>query len=316
MLALLVTLQEVVNRIQNHAALLRVNEMLTRYALIDPVLRALGWDTEDPTMVVPEPSTQNGRPDYALIHNNQPIIMVEAKALYGNLQQAMQTGFQYCWQNKVPYYLITDGDTWELYDMRQMGGQQVFSLRLTGVGASLAHSARQLLALWYPAIPMIVPAPPLVLVILSAVSPLTVPAQATATQTSAPPPVSPTATQKPSIPATPPSPIDLGSLLSIVKYRMSPPKQVQFPGGHRQTVSGWSGLLTEVAKWVFPSLQQFGKLPFGNLIVSNPNGQRRPKQIGNGWYLEVSWSAPDCVKHANSLAEAAGIAPSQIIVIF
>ncbi len=314
MQALLDTLQKVVNRIQNHTALLQVNEMLTRYTLIDPVLRALGWDTEDPTAVVPELSTQTGRPDYALLYNNQPIIMVEAKALYGNLQQAMQAGFQYCWQNGVPYYLITDGNTWELYDMQVMGGKNIFSLTLTGKTTPLADAARMLLAIWHPAMPVVAPAPPLV--IPSSPSSTTIPIPATASGTSVPTSVSPASTQNSQRSLTPPSQIDLGRLQSVIKYGMSPPKQVQFPNGHKQTVSGWSGLLTEVAIWVFPSLQQFGKLPFGNLIVNNPNSQRRPKPVGNGWYMEASWSAPDSVKHANSLAQAAGVAPSQIIVIF
>ena len=33
---------------------LRQSEMQTRYALIDPLLRELGWDTENPALVRPE----------------------------------------------------------------------------------------------------------------------------------------------------------------------------------------------------------------------------------------------------------------------
>ena len=35
-------------RIGEHGSQLRSNEMQTRYALIDPLLRELGWDTSDP----------------------------------------------------------------------------------------------------------------------------------------------------------------------------------------------------------------------------------------------------------------------------
>ena len=35
-------------RIDAHGDQLRQSEALTRYALIDPLLRELGWDTEDP----------------------------------------------------------------------------------------------------------------------------------------------------------------------------------------------------------------------------------------------------------------------------
>ena len=41
-------------RIGAHSKQLTQSEALTRYALIDPLLRELGWDTEDPALVVPE----------------------------------------------------------------------------------------------------------------------------------------------------------------------------------------------------------------------------------------------------------------------
>ena len=41
-------------RIGGHRAALSGNEMLTRYALVDPLLCVLGWDTADPAIVIPE----------------------------------------------------------------------------------------------------------------------------------------------------------------------------------------------------------------------------------------------------------------------
>jgi len=57
------------------------NEMLTRYVLIDPFLRLLGWNVESPEHVSPEFSTQVGRPDYALLVDGKPIASVGAKSL-------------------------------------------------------------------------------------------------------------------------------------------------------------------------------------------------------------------------------------------
>ncbi|MCS7312640.1 MAG: hypothetical protein NZ742_06975 [Acidobacteria bacterium] len=37
--------------------------MSTHYVLVDPVLQALGWDTEDPDQVIPEFQTEVGCPD-------------------------------------------------------------------------------------------------------------------------------------------------------------------------------------------------------------------------------------------------------------
>ena len=43
-----------------------LDEYQTRYALIDPILRALGWDSEDPKSCYPEWHYENQRVDYAL----------------------------------------------------------------------------------------------------------------------------------------------------------------------------------------------------------------------------------------------------------
>ena len=42
-------------RIDTHGDQLRKSEALTRYALIDPLLRELGWDTEDPNRSLVRP---------------------------------------------------------------------------------------------------------------------------------------------------------------------------------------------------------------------------------------------------------------------
>ncbi len=91
------------------------NEFLVRYALIDPFLRALGWDTEDPNQVKPEFTTSVGRPDYALILNGKIIAFLGAKAL-GKLEDLNQH-ITYCNSEGVPYFITSDGNKWEIYDV-------------------------------------------------------------------------------------------------------------------------------------------------------------------------------------------------------
>lgn len=69
-------------RIDAHGPALRGSEALTRYALIDPLLRELGWDTSDPAQVVPEYSLDKGFfvggkqfADYALLGEEFPTVM-------------------------------------------------------------------------------------------------------------------------------------------------------------------------------------------------------------------------------------------------
>ena len=55
-------------RLQTHRQVLEANETRTRMALIDPLLQALGWDTADPALVLPEYDLSgNENADYALL---------------------------------------------------------------------------------------------------------------------------------------------------------------------------------------------------------------------------------------------------------
>lgn len=89
--------------------------MLTRYAFIDPFLRLMGWNTEDPEHVRPEFSTQAGRPDYALLHGGTtPLVFIGAKSL--GKQEELQQYISYCVSEGVKYFIATDGARWEVYD--------------------------------------------------------------------------------------------------------------------------------------------------------------------------------------------------------
>jgi hypothetical protein len=258
--------------------------MLTRYALVDPILRALGWDTEDPEQVEPEPRTETGRPDYALKHDGKPIVMVEAKPLRSDLEKARGEGFRYCWQNKVPFYAITDGNVWELHDLREMGGKEIFRIQLKSDNPG--DAARQLLALWRPAMPEVKVAKPPVL-----------------SEEGGPPPT--------------PSGLSLQELRKQVQYGDSPPTSIRFPDGKQEDLRTWSRLLVAVAKWALPKLKQKlkqKKLRLDNLIERSDKRLRRPQNIGYGWWVETKFSSKDCVRKAIHILEAAGVSADQVFV--
>ncbi len=150
---ILKVIEKVKERAEKFRDTLSHNEFATRYALIDPLLRALGWDTEDPSKVVPELSTNQGTPDYALYWEGKPIAMLEAKSLGTNLEKFIDIGFKYCWKNRVGYFVITNGDRWALFDISKMGGEKVFDVSI--LSDPPGRVARRLLALWYPAVPEI-----------------------------------------------------------------------------------------------------------------------------------------------------------------
>ena len=80
LVSLIETLAE---RIGRHRDVLGKNEMHTRMALVDPLLRALEWDTSDPQVVSAEYTVQGGgRADYALFGEDaKPVAIIEAKKL-------------------------------------------------------------------------------------------------------------------------------------------------------------------------------------------------------------------------------------------
>ena len=142
--------KELRRRIEKYRNLLRNNEAMTRYALIDPLLRALGWDTENPDIVRPEERQEGGRPDYILYYNDEKLIALEAKSLGTRLDEkkVLDLGFSYSWKNKIPYFIITDGSTWKVYDVRKMGGNLILEVNL--LSDPIEDVVRKLLSLWRP----------------------------------------------------------------------------------------------------------------------------------------------------------------------
>ena len=104
------------------------NESTTRYAIIDPILTALGWKLNDPTQCRFEEwrrrrgQENSGRPDYSLYKKDyrgveKLVVLVEAKALTQSLN-----GFRE--ENQLQSYsanpnpkvrVLTNGRHWYLY---------------------------------------------------------------------------------------------------------------------------------------------------------------------------------------------------------
>jgi len=267
------------------------SEALTRYALVDPVLCALGWDVSDPEKVRPEFPTEQGRPDYALVWEGKPLIMVEVKPLHANLGQAKDKGFNYCWKNKVRYFAITDGECWEVYDMEKMGGEVI---AVANLSESLGHAARQLLALWRPAMPELRPAP------LSPLEPVQKPAEQ----------------PQPAVSAAQEELIGLADLLKLfknggIKPGAKPPRQICFPDNQKKSIQTWREILLVTAEWAERKLKE--KLPLGTLVAETPEGMRAPKKVGSV-YVETHFSAKNCVRSAIRILNAVGINPNEVKV--
>ena len=157
---LLTLIEKLQERIDSHGDALRQSEALTRYALIDPLLRELGWDTEDPALVKPEYPVKNqkkqGFADYALFSNDGPIMMLEAKKLGESLDDARSQVVKYVIdptgiKTRSRYLAVTNGACWEIYDTNKpLNDIQVASFDLKDLSA--ADACLKALALWRPSV--------------------------------------------------------------------------------------------------------------------------------------------------------------------
>jgi hypothetical protein len=298
---LLEAIERVRERIERHGSKLSQNEMLTRYALVDPILRALGWDTEDPEQVVPEFSTKAGRADYALLVKGEPYIIVEAKPLGATLTNAAQQGVNYCVTEGIPYFVCTDGNRWVIYDTHKpvkLEEKVIAQAEISSGGDVNYDAARQLLALWRPAMPKVKVGPPSV----ATEERETEKERETETRDE---------TQLEQ---------SLQRLKEQVRPGQSPPTSIRFPDGTQEDLRTWKDLLVAVAKWALPKLKQKGKLPLDNLIqdqdrlIQNGRQMLRPQDIGYGWLMETNFSSKDCVRNAVRILEAAGVSADQVFV--
>lgn len=94
------------------------NEAQTRVSLIDPMLRALGWDVSNPDEVAQETGRGAGVADYVLKDRRSgvPLTIVEAKSLNRRLDDAHNQVAGYCYSQNVNNAIVTDGNDWILLE--------------------------------------------------------------------------------------------------------------------------------------------------------------------------------------------------------
>ena len=221
-------------RIETHGDALRQNERLTRYALIDPLLRELGWDTTDPGQVVPEYRVPNNQfADYVLLAGGAPKIVVESKKLDEPLQgaKALDQGILYCAHTGSTHFLLTDGRRWEIYESSKTTPKVRFDLKLQ----RSAEVCLKALALWRPAVEaghVATGEPPVTKLPHG---------QPDASEPTAPnPPVSPPVADE----------RQWQLLNEVTAVKGQNPNQIRFPNGTPVKVKNWTATLEEVVRWL------------------------------------------------------------------
>ena len=111
--------EEVKQRFEDHKG--DFSEFRTRILLIDPVLRLLGWDVENPGLVVLEyqPNTQNRKSaDYVLKNKGKNVVIVEAKNIDIDIEnwEHRDQADDYARYAEVKFFVLTNGVKWLLYE--------------------------------------------------------------------------------------------------------------------------------------------------------------------------------------------------------
>lgn len=302
LLALVGTLRA---RIEAHGPALRASEALTRYALIDPLLRELGWDTSDPAQVVPEYPTSGGRADYSLLADGQPRMMVEAKKLGEPMGNAISQGINYCLEKGTLYFTVTDGQRWELYETHKpVPIEQKRNVRFD-IAGSPAEVCLKALALWRPSV--------LARQVRAAEMPVAARAEST------PMPHSPNPVVLPPVAATD----EWLPLASLTPEGGSKPAEIQFPTDERATAKAWADFMATLVGWLENAGHlsqadapiQYGKMNILATSPIHPNGQpfkqRRQTRL---FHINTNYSAPDHIRNARLIVERAGLDPARFRV--
>lgn len=277
------------------------NEMTTRYSLIDPVLRGLGWDTEDPNMVVPEYSSSRGRADYALFNgNDRPTVIIEAKKIGESLESAAEQGINYCVSEGIPYFAVTNGDMWRVYDTHKMAPIHEKLIREFSISRMKpADVCINMLILWRRNIGMGDVAVP------------DLDTQSTFGQS-----VSQVNTKS----TEPPHSTSWKSVASLMYTKGdSNPTQIKFPDGSIVNIKTWVDILAQTATWLIENNHitkdhcpiKSGRSRF---IVSTKPIHDNKKPFQNelnirGLYLECNYSPKDVLSKSKMLVKHVGLNP-------
>ncbi len=315
-------------RIEEHGEDLRKNEALTRTALIDPLLRELGWNIEDPAQVIPEYVLRTGKPDYVLLRDGKPMIVVEAKNLGKRLEAAADQAIGYFLHDGISYFSVTNGKEWEIYERNKQTRRdegpnrnlivqfdQVVWFDITESPAKVCLKA---LALWRPGVEAggVSPAQPSIVEHRPSTT-----ASAPDSQDPVPPSPAPD-TDSAWIPYSRFHQTE--NLYS--KFHQTGKKirvELQFPDGKRVQIQNGYEVATETVQWLFekghlkPDRPDHCPIQRGSRYIlatesEHPSGEKfkEDKPIGP-FHIETNYSTEYNIKNACKVIERTGQEPAQ-----
>ena len=306
-------------RIEQHKDVLGKNETATRYALIDPLLTALGWDLSDPGQVrteyIPD-GEHRRRSDYTMFtggDQKKSQLVIEAKHLGTPISgKIINQTIAYCIDEGIPYFVVTNGDDWEAYPTFREGHTRITEKRI--VDFKLTDPAEitvmKMLWLWrgnFESGSPIVPVAPDRPTPQQAANPAPQPALAE----------SPSSVQRP----------DRGIPLDEFNPNRGddPPAAFLFPDGAEKSIAKWYEIQTLVVEW----LVGIGRLTKADCPIRTHRGSflvgtspfkddgeklRSSRPIGN-LFIDSHAHSSLHVERAKKILKARNVDPSDVRVV-
>ena len=308
-------------RMEIHQDKLKQSEALTRNALVDPLLRALGWDTEDPALAMPEYRLGSGFADYALLNAGKPAIVIEAKKLGTPLYSAAEQSVTYCVNDGIRYFVATDGRKWDVYETHRpvpLAEKKIVSFDITDSPADVCLDA---IVLWRRSVQSGI--------VRKARTPLLEPESAApiaATQPEIKP--EPSVHIEPSpAPFNQPATADINSIPGDNWQKLidlqavageKPPPEIRFPDGSLAKIEDWVDIPVQVVRWLCQQDKlDEARIPVRNgkgknyLLAGSPYHSTGKKFVSakeaEHLYLEGTHSGAGHVKNVKTILNAVGI---------
>ena len=154
---LLRAIRSVQRKIKDRREYYSGDEDRTIRSLIDPILNALGWDTDDPDLVKHQypmdRSIDNKKVDIVLLREDDPIVIVEAKKLGTRLDNHIDQLREYWSRFTTETAILTDGKIWQIYrpylKRRTFAQRKLFEIDLGEDAGAAKTAARQIEKLTY-----------------------------------------------------------------------------------------------------------------------------------------------------------------------
>ena len=145
------------SRVERHRDYLRNSEFRTRTLLIDPLLRELGWDVENPDFVALEDqpaSSKRDSADYILKNSGKNVAIVEAKNIDKKIDdlEYREQADNYARDAGVQFFILTNGVIWLLYKRSLTTSFELLEpiVRFDVVHDAAYHCALASISIWNP----------------------------------------------------------------------------------------------------------------------------------------------------------------------